>query len=92
MISRLNPHLIFSKMQKGTNHMKKVYRIEVDCAACASKMEDATKKVEGVCDASINFMTQKLTVELADGCDADAVMKNVYKSCKRVESDCVIYL
>lgn len=72
--------------------MRKVYKIEVDCAACALKMEDAAKKVSGVTQAQVNFMTQKMTVEFADGCDENAVMKDVYKSCKRVESDCVIYL
>lgn len=72
--------------------MKKTYKIEVDCAACAMKMEDAAKKTSGVTNAQINFMTQKMTVEFEDGCDESSVMKNVYKSCKRVESDCVIYL
>lgn len=72
--------------------MKKVYKIEVDCANCANKMEAATKKTAGVKDAVINFMTQKLTVELEDGTDAVAVMKNVIKACKKVESDCEIYL
>ena len=47
--------------------MKKTYKIEVDCAACALKMEDAAKKVEGVTDATVSFMTQKMKVEFADG-------------------------
>lgn len=72
--------------------MKKVYKIEVDCANCANKMEAATKRTAGVKDAVINFMTQKLTVELEDGTDAVAVMKEVLKACKKVESDCEIYL
>lgn len=72
--------------------MKKTYKIEVDCAVCASKMEDATKKVEGVSDATVNYMTQKMNVEFADGADADAVMKQVLKACKKVESDCEIFL
>ncbi len=72
--------------------MKKIYKIEVDCANCASKMEDATKKTEGVKSAVINFMTQKLTIEFEDGADAAAVMKDVLKACKKVESDCEIYL
>lgn len=57
--------------------MKKTYKIEVDCAACALKMEDAAKKVEGVTDATVSFMTQKMKVEFADGSDEKAVMENV---------------
>ena len=72
--------------------MKKTYQIEVDCANCALKMEDATKKVEGVADATVNFMTQKMKVEFVDGADEKAVMAQVLKACKRVESDCEIYL
>ena len=72
--------------------MKKIYKIEVDCANCASKMENAAKKTEGVRDAVVNFMTQKITVEFCDGADEKAVMKAVLKNCKRVEDDCEIYL
>ncbi|MBQ8338078.1 MAG: cation transporter [Oscillospiraceae bacterium] len=72
--------------------MKKVYKIEVDCANCANKMEDATRKTEGVKSAVINFMTQKLTIEFEDGADAATVIKDVLKACKKVESDCEIYL
>ncbi len=72
--------------------MKKTYKIEVDCAACALKMEEAAKKVEGVKDATVSFMTQKMNVEFAEESDAKAVMQNVLKACKKVESDCEIYL
>lgn len=72
--------------------MKKNYKIEVDCAACALKMEEAAKKVEGVQDAVVNFMTQKMKVEFAEGSDDNAVMEQVLKACKKVESDCEIYL
>ena len=72
--------------------MKKTYRIEVDCANCANLMEDAAKKTEGVADAVVNFMTQKMIVEFEDGQDAKAVMKNVLKACKKVEPDCEIEL
>lgn len=72
--------------------MKKTYKIEVDCAACALKMEDATKKVEGVTDATVSFMTQKMKVEFAEGADESAVMEQVVKACKKVESDCEIFL
>lgn len=71
--------------------MKKVYRIEVDCASCAAKMEEAAKKTAGVKNAVLNFMTQKLTIEFEDGQDIASVMQDVYKKCKKVESDCVIY-
>ncbi|MBQ9111995.1 MAG: cation transporter [Clostridia bacterium] len=72
--------------------MKKTYKIEVDCANCANKMEDAAKKTAGVADATVNFMTQKMTVEFEEGADVASVMKQVLKSCKRVEDDCEIYL
>ena len=70
--------------------MKKTYKIEVDCASCATKMEDAAKKTEGVKDASINFVMQKMSVEFEDGVNVNAVMKQVLKNCKKVESDCEI--
>lgn len=72
--------------------MKKTYKIEVDCAACADKMEQAAKKTEGVKDATVNFMTLKMNVEFEEGADKDAVMKDVLANCKKVEDDCEIYL
>ena len=72
--------------------MKKTYNIEVDCANCANKMEDTTRKVEGVASATVNFMTQKMIVEFEEGQDAKKVMKNVLKACRKVEPDCEIEL
>ena len=72
--------------------MKKSYKIEVDCANCANKMEVATKGTEGVQGAVVNFMTQKMIVTFAEGADPKEVMPRVLKSCKRVEDDCEIYL
>ena len=72
--------------------MKKSYKIEVDCANCAQKMEDAANTVAGVANATVSFMTQKMKVEFADDSDEKAVMENVVKACKRVEDDCEIYL
>jgi len=72
--------------------MKKTYKIEVDCANCALKMEEAAKKVEGVQDVAVSFMTQKMKVEFAEGKDPKAVMQTVLKECKKVEDDCEIYL
>ncbi len=72
--------------------MKKTYKIEVDCANCANKMEDAAKKTAGVKDATVNFMTQKMIVEFEDGSAPKAVMQDVLKNCKKVEDDCEIYL
>ena len=71
--------------------MKKTYKIEVDCAACADKMEEATKKTQGVKDATINFMALKLKVDSEDGADPAQVMDEVLKNCKKVERDCEIY-
>lgn len=72
--------------------MKKTYNIEVDCANCANLMEQATKKTAGVADATVNFMTQKMIVEFEEGAEPKAVMKEVLKACKKVESDCEIEL
>lgn len=72
--------------------MKKVYRIEVDCANCANLMESAANKVEGVAHAAVSFMTLKMTVDFEDGADIDSVMKRVRAACKKVEDDCEIYL
>lgn len=71
--------------------MKKTYKIEVDCANCANKMELASKKVCGVSDASVNFMTQKMTVTFEENADIDSVMKDILKCCRKIESDCEIY-
>ena len=71
--------------------MKK-YKIEVDCANCANKMEEAAKNTTGVKDATVNFMALKMIVEFEDGADVKEVMDNVVKNCKKVEDDCEIYL
>lgn len=60
--------------------MKKSYKIEVDCANCANLMEEATRKTIGVANATVNFMTQKMIVEFAEGADAKRVMQNVLKA------------
>ena len=72
--------------------MKKTYKIDVDCANCANKMEEAAKKTSGVKDAVVNFMTLKMIVEFEDGAEPALVMKDVLKNCKKVEDDCEIYL
>ena len=71
--------------------MKKKFKIEVDCANCAAKMEEAVKKVDGVKDATVSFMTQKLAIEAEDS-RFDAIMDEVVKACKKVKPDCEIYL
>lgn len=72
--------------------MKKSYKIEVDCANCANKMEEAAKNTAGVKDAVVNFMMLKMNVEFEEGQDPKRVMKEVLKNCKKVEDDCEIYL
>ena len=72
--------------------MKKTYKIDVDCANCANKMEDAAKNTPGVKSATVNFMTLKMIVEFEDGQDPKAVMQAVLKNCKKVEDDCEVYL
>lgn len=72
--------------------MKKTYKLEdLDCANCAAKMEHAIKKLDGVTDASVSFLTQKMTVE-TDRDSLDEIMKEVVKVCKKVEPDCVIHV
>lgn len=72
--------------------MKKTYKIDVDCANCANKMEQAVKNTDGVKDATVNFMMLKMIVEFEEGADPKKVMKDVQKNCKVVEDDCEIFL
>ena len=72
--------------------MKKTYKIDVDCANCANKMEQAAKETEGVKDATVNFMMLKMIVEFEEGQEPKKVMKEVLKNCKKVEYDCEIFL
>lgn len=72
--------------------MKKTYKIEVDCANCANKMEEAARNTQGVRDATVNFMMLKMIVEFQEGAEPKSVMKEVLKNCKKVEDDCEIYL
>ncbi|MBQ1311420.1 MAG: heavy-metal-associated domain-containing protein [Blautia sp.] len=72
--------------------MKRSYKIEVDCANCANKMEDAAKNTKGVKDAVVNFMALKMNVEFEEGADPKAVMQEVYANCKKVGDDCEIFL
>ncbi len=72
--------------------MKKKYKLEdLDCANCAAKMEDAIKKIPGVNDASVSFMTQKLMVDADDG-RFDEIMNEVVAACAKVEPDCRILI
>ena len=72
--------------------MKKTFKlIDLDCANCAAKMENAIKKIDGVTAATVSFMTQKMTVE-GDDARFDDIMKQVVKTCKKVEPDCEIVL
>lgn len=72
--------------------MKKVFQLEdLDCANCAAKMERAIAKIDGVASVTVSFMTQRLTVE-ADDARFDDIMKEIVKTCKKVEPDCQIVL
>lgn len=71
--------------------MKKNYKIEVDCANCAAKMEEAANKTPGVKKATVNFMTLKMTVEFDEGAQPGEVMPAVPSNCKKVEDDCEIF-
>ncbi len=70
--------------------MKKKFKLtDLDCANCAAKMEEAIKKIEGVKDANVSFMMQKMTIEADDG-RFDQIMEQVVEVCRKVEPDCVI--
>ena len=71
--------------------MKKKFKIEVDCANCAAKMEEVIRKIPGVASATVSFMTQKLAIE-ADDARFDEIMAEAVKACKKVEPDCEIFL
>ena len=67
--------------------MRKTYKIEVDCANCANLVEETAKKVDGVKELTISFMTQKMKVSFEEGADESAVMADVLKVAKKIESD-----
>ena len=71
--------------------MKKSYKIEVDCANCANLMEQAARKTAGVKDATVSFMSLKMSVEFEEGADPKKVMQDVLKACRKVEPDCEIF-
>ena len=70
--------------------MKKVYRLkDLDCANCAAKMEDAISKIDGVNEANVSFMSQKLTVDL-DEARVESIVDEIVRVCKKIEPDCII--
>lgn len=72
--------------------MKKIYRLEdLDCANCAAKMEERIKKIDGVSDAAVSFLTQKMTI-VTESDDQTEIMKEVVRICKKIEPDCTICL
>ena len=73
-------------------NMKKTYKIDVDCANCANKMEDAARNTPGVKSVTVNFMTLKMIVEFEEGHDPQTVMEAVRKNCKHAEADCEVFL
>ena len=72
--------------------MKKHFKLQdLDCANCAAKMENAVKKLDGVNDVAISFMTLKMTID-ADDARFDEIMREVVKTCRKIEPDCTICL
>ena len=70
--------------------MKKTFQLEnLDCANCARKMEDAIRKIDGVEEVSISFLTQKMTVASSDA-GFDDILKKIVKTCRKIEPDCII--
>ena len=82
--------MFIRSVDKEDTTVKKSFKIEVDCAACALKMEEAAKKTEGVKEAVVNFMALKMNVEFEEGADVKSTMEKVLKNCRKVERDCEI--
>ena len=72
--------------------MKKVYKIEVDCANCANIIQEEANKIQGIKSADVNFIMQKMTVIFDDGYSENEVIKRLYKACKKIEPDFYIEL
>lgn len=71
--------------------MKKKFKLtDLDCANCAAKMEEAIKRIDGVNDATVSFLTQKLTLDAADD-RFETILDEVVRVCRKVEPDCVIH-
>ena len=92
MYSIIHMNSCSNVLRKEVRAMKKSYKIEVDCANCARKMEEAANATPGVKEADVNFMLLKMNVTFEEGADPKATMKAVRDLCKRVEDDCEIYL
>ena len=70
--------------------MKKVFKmVDLDCANCAAKMENAIRKIEGVEECSVNFMMQKLTIVCAEE-KLEEIMQKAAAACRKIEPDCRI--
>lgn len=72
--------------------MKKIYKIDIDCANCANMLETAAKRIDGVEDAAVNFMSQKLHIEFKDGASPDEIMAELRKVCKKIDRSGEIYI
>ena len=83
---------IENQREERVKDMKKKFKLEdLDCANCAAKMEDAIKKIDGVNDATVSFLAQKMTIDAVDE-KFDDIMKEVVAVCAKVESDCKILM
>lgn len=72
--------------------MEKQFKIEVDCASCAAKIEDAISKTDGIIDCNVNYIMGKMTVKFEDGADEKKLLKQMNKTARKIEPDCEIYL
>ena len=71
--------------------MKKTYKIEVDCANCANKVEQEANKIAGIKSATVNFMALKMIIDFEDNADINSVLKEVKDRCKKIEDEFEIY-
>lgn len=87
-----NRNYFYNNMMNGGYDNEKKFKLQdLDCANCAAKMEEAIKRIEGVADANVSFMTQKMTIE-AEESRFDEIMKEVVAVCRKVEPDCIIQM
>jgi len=71
--------------------MKKTFKIEVDCAACAAKVENIVKEIEGVEDATVSFMIQKLSIKAPEE-KMDGIIEEAVKRVAKADPDTIIYV
>ena len=67
--------------------MKAVLKLEgLCCANCAAKIENEVKKIDGLDEANLTFMTQKLTLEAPES-DLERIVDEASRIAKKIEDE-----